>query len=77
MAEFTAEYRLGEYGTSICMANTISELLKTLSNRGYKYDGNEKKRIIDWAENTDKYRYYGARLRITRGELQMTEYTSF
>ena len=72
---YTAEYRRRVNGTSICMANTIEELMETLFNRGYNFNIGERERILDW-DNTNQKKYYGARLTIRRGELEMTEYTS-
>lgn len=77
MKQFTAEYcRKGCYGYSICTADTIEELLENLSNNDYIFNNGEKQRILDWS-NTTKKKYYGVGLTIRRGELEMTEYTSF
>ena len=77
MKKYTAEYSpRGQYGISICTADTIEELIELLSNRRYFLSINERKRILDWSK-TDKKKYYGVNLTIRRGELEMTEYTSF
>lgn len=77
MKQFTAEYnRLGHYGTSICTADTLDELISILSDRGYDFRVGEKGAILNWG-STDKKKYYGTRLTIVRGEYEMTEYTSF
>ena len=77
MKQFTAEYRkYGHTGTSICSADDIGELIDALYFRGYEFGWNEIKKIVDWS-NTDKKKYYGERLTIRRGALEMTEYTSF
>lgn len=77
MKKFTAEYsKQGQYGTSICTADTIDELISILSDRGYTFRVGEKGDILNWG-STDKKKYYGTRLTIVRGEYEMTEYTSF
>ena len=77
MKQFTADFHVsGSYGTQICTADTIEELIKTLIDRGYNLHKNEEKRIVDWSKTTDK-KYYGMNITIRRGELEMTEYTSF
>lgn len=77
MKKFTAEYsNKGQYGTSICTADTIDELINILSDRGYTFRIGEKGDILNWG-STDKKKYYGTRLTIVRGEPEMTEYTSF
>lgn len=76
MKQFTAEYSLQDkYGYGVCTADTIEELMTTLSSRGCKFTMREMEKIEDWAEGTQK-KYYGAWLTIRRGELEMTEYTS-
>lgn len=76
MQEFTAEYhKYGQYGTGICCSNSIEELIKILITRGYKFDKNERQKILEW-ENTMQKKYYRMDLAIRRGELEMTEYTS-
>ena len=76
MQEFTAEYhKYGQYGTGICCLNNIKELIKILISRGYKFNQNEIRKILEW-EGTAKKKYYGMGLTIRRGELEMTEYTS-
>lgn len=77
MKQFTAEYsKRGQYGISMCMADTIIELIDILRCRGYEFYVGEKERILNWGNTTQK-KYYGARLTIRRGEPEMTEYTSF
>lgn len=74
--KYTAEYsKSGQYGTSICSAETIEELLGVLTDRGYTFGPIEKQKILNWSK-TDKKKYYGANLSIRCGELKMTEYTS-
>lgn len=74
---FTAEYNInGKYGTGICMADTIEELMENLFDRGYNFAIGQREAVVDWSK-TDKKKYYGTRLTIRRGELEMTEYTSF
>ena len=76
MQDFTAEYhKYGQYGTGICCANTIEELIKILISRGYKFSQNDMQKILEWKGTTQK-KYYGMNLTIRRGELEMTEYTS-
>ena len=76
MQDFTAEYhKYGQYGTGICYANSIEELIKILISRGYKFGQDEMQKILEW-ENTTQKKYYGMSLPIRRGELEMTEYTS-
>lgn len=76
MQDFTAEYhKYGQYGTGICCANSIEELIKILISRGYKFGQDEMQKILEW-ENTTQKKYYGMSLTIRRGELEMTEYTS-
>ena len=77
MKQFTAEYnRPGQYGTGICTADTLDELINILSDRGYTFRIGEKGDILNWG-STDKKKYYGTRLTIRRGECEMTAYTSF
>lgn len=77
MKQFTAEYnKRGQYGTGICTADTIEKLIKILLDRGYEFNDGEKQRVINWSNTTQK-KYYGTRLTIRRGELEMTEYTSY
>ena len=77
MARYTAEYsRKGHYGTSICTANTIEQLIQKLVDNGYTLHSAENDRVLHW-NNTDKKKYYGAGLTIRKGELEMTDYTSF
>ena len=77
MKNFTAEYSLeGQYGYGICAADTIDELIGSLFCRGYKFVAGDKQRIISWADG-EKKKFYGTGLTIRRGELEMTEYTSF
>lgn len=77
MKKYTAEYsKRGQYGTGICTADTIEELMEILIDRGYTFYPNEKEKILNWSK-TDKKKYYGANLTIRCGELEMTEYTSF
>ena len=77
MKQFTAEYsKRGQYGYGICTADTIEELIQILSSRGYDFSIGEKGAILNWSSTTQK-KYYGVRLTIRRGELEMTEYTSF
>ena len=77
MKNFTAEYtKRGQYGIGICTADTIEELICTLSDRGYDFRIGEKGAILNWG-STNKTKYYGTRLTIVRGEYEMTEYTSF
>lgn len=77
MKKYTAEYsKRGQYGTGICMADTIEELMEILFDRGYDFNIGERERILDWSK-TEKKKYYGMRLTIRCGELEMTEYTSF
>ena len=77
MKQFTAEYRrYGQSGKSICMADDIGALIEELYLRGYEFEIGEIQDILKWS-NTDKKKYYGMRLDIRRGELEMTEYTSF
>lgn len=76
MQDFTAEYhKYGQYGTGICCANSIEELIKILISRGYKFGQDEMQKILEW-ENTTQKKYYGMSLTIRRGELEITEYTS-
>lgn len=76
MQEFTAEYhKYGQYGIGICCSNNIKELIKILIARGYKFNQNEMRKILEW-EGTAKKKYYGMNLTIRRGALEMTEYTS-
>jgi hypothetical protein len=75
--KYTAEYgKRNQYGTGICTADTIGELMETLLDRGYEFTIGEKEKILDWSK-TDKKKYYGTRLTIRYGELEMTEYTSY
>lgn len=79
MKQFTAEYCSGDkfpYGTGICIADTIEELMENLFDRGYNFKIGEKEEIIDWSK-TNKKKYYGMKITIYRGEPEMTEYTSF
>lgn len=77
MEEFTAYFvPCGKYGTQICKADTIDELIKTLIERKYSFHVDEKERIINWSNGKDK-KYYGTNITIRRGELEMTDYTSF
>ena len=77
MKQFTAEYHIsGQYGTGICAADTLDELIDILSDRGYDFRIGEKGNILNWG-STGKKKYYGTRLTIRRGEDEMTEYTSF
>jgi hypothetical protein len=77
MKQFTAEYsKRGQYGISICTADTIEELIQILSDRGYEFRVGEKGKILNWSNTTQK-KYYSVGLNIRRGELEMTEYTSF
>lgn len=77
MKQFTADFCVsGSYGRQVCSADTIEELIQILISRGYNLHPNEEKRIIDWSKTTDK-KYYGMSIDIRRGELEMTEYTSF
>ncbi len=74
---YTAEYRKkGQYGTGICMADTIEELMEILFDRGYDFEFGEREIISGWSKTNEK-KYYGIRLTIRRGELEMTEYTSY
>jgi hypothetical protein len=74
---FTAEYsNKDSYGTGVCTADTIEDLIETLSNRGFDFQNGQKEKIIDWSKTTDK-KFYATRLTIRRGALKMTEYTSF
>ena len=76
MKQFTAEYsKRGQYGISMCMADTIEELIQILSDRGYEFRIGEKGKILNWSHTTQK-KYYSVGLNIRRGELEMTEYTS-
>lgn len=76
MKRYTAEYsKKGQCGNSICTADTIGELMEILFDRGYDFRIGEKEDIINWSK-TDKKKYYGARLTIRCGDLDMTEYTS-
>lgn len=75
--DYTAEFCVsGSYGTYICAADTIEELTKTLVDMGFNFHSDEEKRIADWAKTTDG-KYHGTNITIRRGELKMTEYTSF
>ena len=77
MKQFTAEYsKRGQYGISICTADTIEELIGILSDRGYEFRVGEKGKILN-CSNTSQKKYYSVGLNIRRGELDMTEYTSF
>lgn len=77
MKKYTAEYsKRGQHGNGICTADTIQELMEILFDRGYDFNIGERERILDWSK-TDKKKYYGTRLTIRCGELEMTEYTSF
>lgn len=78
MKQYTAEYyKYGQTGTSICCADDISSLIETLYLKGYEFDNQKEiQEILNW-DNTNKKKYYGTRLTIRRGELEMTEYTSF
>ena len=77
MKRYTAEYhRKGHYGISICTADTIEELMEKIFNDGYTFYTGEREDILNWSKGKDK-KYYGMRLTIRRGELEMTEYTSF
>jgi hypothetical protein len=77
MKRYTAEYhRRGHYGISICTADTIEELVEKIFNDGYAFYNGERRDILDWSK-TDKKKYYGMGLLIRKGELEMTEYTSF
>jgi hypothetical protein len=77
MKRFTAEYsKRGQYGSGICTADTIDELMEILFNRGYDFNIGEREKILDWSK-TDRKKYYGTRLTIRCGELEMTDYTSF
>lgn len=76
MQEFTAEYhKYGQYGTGICSSDNIEKLVEILNSRGYKFDQNEIRKILEW-ERTAQKKYYGMNLTIRRGALEMTEYTS-
>ena len=77
MKLFTAEYsKRGQYGTGICTADTIIDLMEILFDRGYNFSIGEREEVLDWSK-TDKKKYYGVGLTIRRGELEMTEYTSY
>lgn len=77
MKQFTAEYgKRGQYGTGVCMADTIEELTEILFDRGYDFAIGEKEEVVEWGKTTKK-KYHGRKLTISRGELEMTEYTSF
>lgn len=72
MKQFTAEYsKRGQYGISICTADTIEELIEILSDRGYEFRVGEKGKILNWSNTTQK-KYYSVGLNIRRGELEMT-----
>ena len=75
--EYTAEYsKRGQCGTGICVADTVEELMGILVDRGYVFSLGEKERLLNWSR-TGKKKYYGTRLIVRRGELEMTEYTAF
>lgn len=77
MKQFTAEYtKRGQYGYGICTADTIDEMIETLSSRGYEFRVGEEGKIRNWGSTTQK-KYYSVGLNIRRGKLEMTEYTSF
>lgn len=77
MKKYTAEYsKRGQHGNGICTADIIQELMEILFDRGYDFNIGERERILDWSK-TEKKKYYGTRLTIRCGELEMTEYTSF
>lgn len=77
MAQFTAEYqKISSHGTGVCAADSIENLFATLSQRGYVFRVGEQERITEWGKGEQK-KYYGIRLTIRRGELEMTDYTSF
>ena len=76
MEKFTAEYSASDgYGKCICAANTIKELYKKLNERGFKYADYSFYDALEWEKTNDK-KFYGLRIEIRRGELEMTEYTS-
>lgn len=72
MAYFTAP---DSYGHNVCAANTITELYEILKKRGFRYASDSFHAALEW-EKTDKKKFYGMRIEITRGEPEMTEYTS-
>lgn len=78
MDNFKAEYmRKNEnYGYSICMADTITDLIKKLEQNEYMFQVGQKENIIKWSQS-DQKKYYGRMITIYRGDQQMTEYTSF
>ena len=48
MQEFTAEYhKYGQYGTGICSSDNIEKLVEILNSRGYKFDQNEIRKILE------------------------------
>jgi hypothetical protein len=50
--------------------------MEKIFNDGYTFYIGEREDILNWSKSKDK-KYYGMRLTIRRGELEMTEYTSF
>lgn len=73
--KFTAEFSVDLYGTQICMANTIDNLIIAIIDRGFNFSNETQNQIVEWSKTTDK-KYYGTGITIRRGESKMTEYTS-
>lgn len=76
MEKFTAHYSSPDgFGTCVCGADTIKELYQKLNDREFKYVDYSYYDALEWEKANDK-KFYGMRIEIRRGELEMTEYTS-